>query len=94
MHSPKVLLCVTILTTHVCTALTAPNMANSQHGAESKGGPKSDTAFANWAQDSETQVMSVIDEQLNKRQVCIRLSVKTMLRNMTGQAFEDLSHLL
>lgn len=38
--------------------------------------------------------MSVIDEQLTKRQVCIRLSVKIMLRNMTGQAFEDWNHLL
>jgi flagellar basal body-associated protein FliL len=92
MHSSKVLLYVTILTTQVCTALAAPNMANSQHDAEGKGGPKSDTAFANWAQDPETQVMNVIDEQLNKRQVCIRLSVKTMLRNMTGQASEDWSH--
>lgn len=33
--------------------------------------------------------MNVIDEQLNKRQICIRLSVKTMLRNMTEQVFED-----
>lgn len=92
MHSSKVLLYVTILTTQVCTALTALNMTNFQHDAENKDDSKSDTAFANWAQDSKTQVMNVIDEQLNKRQICIRLSVKTMLRNMTEQVFEDWSH--
>jgi len=47
MHSSKVLLYVTILTTQVCTALAALNMTNFQHDAEDKGDPKSDTAFAN-----------------------------------------------
>ncbi len=89
MHFLQTLLYGAILIAQVYTALAAPNMADSPHGAEGKGNPKSGNSFANEAKGSEAQVKSKIDEELHRRQVCTRLSVKTRLRKMTGQAFED-----
>lgn len=89
MHFLQTLLYDVILIAQVYTALTALNMTDSSHDAESKDNSKSDNSFANEAKDSKAQVKSKIDEKLHRRQICTRLFVKTRLRKMTEQAFED-----
>jgi hypothetical protein len=64
-------------------------MINFLHDAKSKDSSKSDNSFANKTKDSKAQVKSKIDKKLHKRQICTRLFVKTKLRKIIEQVFEN-----
>lgn len=89
MHFSQILLYDVILIARVYTALTAINMIDFIHDAESKNSSKSDNSFANETKDSKAQVKSKIDEKLHRWQICTHLFVKTRLKKITEQVFKD-----